>query len=64
MPDLNPVARLAALLQARHVPEPEQVALLATEYLAHELKRRYGHSDSADWLIAAGELYAARLLDP
>jgi hypothetical protein len=64
MPDLNPIARLAAVLRARHVPEPEQIALLAAEYLAHELKQRYGHSDSADWLIAAGELYAARLLDP
>jgi hypothetical protein len=62
--DLNPIARLAAVLRARHVPDPEQIALLATEYLAHELKQRYGHSESADWLIAAVELYAARLLDP
>jgi hypothetical protein len=62
--DLNPIARLAAVLRARHVPDPEQVALLAAEHIAHQLKQRYGHSESADWLIAAGELYAQRLLDP
>jgi hypothetical protein len=62
--DRNPIARLAAVLRADHVPNPEQVALLATEYIAHQLKQRYGHSESADWLIAAGELYAQRLIDP
>jgi hypothetical protein len=64
MPDLNPCARLAAVLRARHVPDPEQVALLAADHMAAELHQRYGHSESADWLIAAGELYAQRLLDP
>jgi hypothetical protein len=62
--DLNPCARLAAVLRARHVPNPEQVALLATEHIAHQLHQRYGHSESAEWLTAAGELYAQRLLDP
>jgi hypothetical protein len=63
MPDLNPCARLAAVLRARHVPNPEQVALLATEHIAHALKRRYGHSESAEWLTAAADLYRARLHD-
>jgi hypothetical protein len=62
--DLNHCARLAAVLRARHVPNPEQVALLATEHLAAELVTRYGHSESAEWLIVSGELYASRLLDP
>jgi hypothetical protein len=64
MPDLNPCARLAAVLRASHVPDPEQVALLATEHIAHELHQRYGHSESAEWLIVSGELYASRLLAP
>jgi len=61
--DLNPCARLAAVLRARRILDPDQVALLVTEYIAHELHQRYGHSESADWLIAAGELYCARLSD-
>ncbi len=64
MPDLNPCARLAAVLRATgRVTSPEQVALLATEHIAYQLQQRYGHSESADWLSAAGELYAQRLLD-
>jgi hypothetical protein len=62
--DRNPIARLAAVLRARRIPDPEQVALLATEHIAHQLHQRDGHSESAEWLIAAGELYAQRLLDP
>jgi hypothetical protein len=62
--DINPCARLAAVLRARRIPNPEQVALLANEHIAHELHQRYGHSESAEWLIAAGELYASRLLAP
>ena len=62
--DRNPIARLAAVLRARRIPDPEQVALLATEYIAHELHQRYSHSDSADWLLGEGEIYAQRLLDP
>lgn len=62
--DLNPCARLAAVLRARRIPNPDQVSLLVTEYIAHELHQRYGHSESADWLIAAGEIYAQRLIDP
>ena len=64
MTDLNLCARLAAVLRARRIPNPEQVALLVTEYIAYELHQRYGHSESADWLIAAGDIYAQRLLDP
>jgi hypothetical protein len=64
MPDLNPCARLAAVLQGRHVPNPEQVALLATEHIASELYQRYGYSASADWLRGEGEIYAQRLIDP
>jgi hypothetical protein len=62
--DRNPIARLAAVLRARRIPDPEQVALLATEHIAHELHQRYSHSDSADWLLGEGEIYAQRLLDP
>jgi hypothetical protein len=61
--DRNPIARLAAVLRARHVPDPEQVALLATEHIAHELHQRCSHSDSADWLLGEGEIYAQRLID-
>ncbi len=64
MPDLNPCARLAAVLRARRVPDPEQVALLATEHIAAELYQRYGYSDTADWLRGEGEIYAQRLIDP
>lgn len=62
--DLNPCARLAAVLRARHVPDPEQVALLATEHIAAELSHRYGYSDRAEWLNASVDLYRARLSDP
>lgn len=63
MPDLNPCARLAAVLQARHVPNPEQVALLAAEHIAAELAQRYGYSDRAEWLNASVDLYRARISD-
>jgi hypothetical protein len=62
--DLNPCARLAAVLRARHVPDPEQVALLATDHLAAELATRYGYSDRSEWLTAAADLFRARLSDP
>jgi hypothetical protein len=61
--DLNPCARLAAVLRADHVPDPEQVALLAAEHIAHQLHQRYGHSESAEWLTAAADLYCARIHD-
>jgi hypothetical protein len=52
------------VLRARHVPDPEQVALLATEHIAAELSHRYGYSDRAEWLNASVDLYRARLSDP
>ena len=61
--DRNPIARLAAVLRARHVPDPEQVALLATEHIAAELATRDGHLNSAQWLTAAADLYRKRIHD-
>lgn len=63
MTDLNPCARLAAVLRARHVLDPEQVALLATEHLAAELATRHGYSDRSEWLTAAADLYRKRIHD-
>ncbi len=64
MPDLNPCARLAAVLRARRIPDPEQVALLATEHLTRELYERYGYSASADWLTGEADIYRARTNEP
>jgi len=63
MPDLNPCARLAAVLRARHVPDPEQIALLAADHLAAELATRDGHLNSAQWLTTAADLYRKRIHD-
>ena len=63
MPDRNPIARLAAVLRARHVPDPEQIALLAADHLAAELATRDGHLNSAQWLTAAADLYRKRIHD-
>ena len=64
MPDRNPIARLAAVLRARRIPDPEQVALLAADHLAAELATRDGHLNSAQWLTAAADLYRKRIHEP
>jgi hypothetical protein len=64
MSDLNPCARLAALLRADRVPYPERVAITATEYIAHELHQQCGHSESTEWLLTASDLYRSLVYEP